>query len=222
MVPNHPGEPMVLAAVHGHLALIGNWIVRFASAVALTLYVNSRIYLHSAVSQTITQDDGTPMMSCGSCSKWQHISCHDRADQAAGRSKRNWDDVEFFCYKCRVAKSHGQPDKSNGNVTSQPIQLSAPYRTNGGYVPKASSTAVPAYQVPYSVPNHYAQHTQAPLTFSHYQPEQRVFMPSQMHQPYGSSLTHQPYGGTMNGHPSSVSNHECPYMTTPLINDVSE
>ncbi|KAF4596441.1 hypothetical protein EYR38_007828 [Pleurotus pulmonarius] len=156
-------------------------------------------------------DDGTPMMSCGSCSKWQHISCHDRADQAAGRSKRNWDDVEFFCYKCRVAKSHGQPDKSNGNVTSQPIQLSAPYRTNGGYVPKASSTAVPAYQVPYSVPNHYAQHTQAPLTFSHYQPEQRVFMPSQMHQPYGSSLTHQPYGGTMNGHPSSPQTWQPPH-----------
>ncbi|KAF9493388.1 hypothetical protein BDN71DRAFT_1508624 [Pleurotus eryngii] len=155
-------------------------------------------------------DDGTPMMSCGSCSKWQHISCHDRADQASGRSKRNWDDVEFFCYKCRV-KSQGQPGRSNGTVTSQSIQLSAPYRTNGGYTSKAPGTAVPTYQVPYSVPNYYSQNAQAPLTFSHYQPEQRVFMPSQMHQPYGSSLTHQPYGGTMNGHAANPQTWQPPH-----------
>lgn len=41
------------------------------------------------------------MMSCGHCSKWQHIACHDRADQQAGWKPRNWDVVEFFCLKCR-------------------------------------------------------------------------------------------------------------------------
>lgn len=47
------------------------------------------------------QDDGTPMMSCGKCFKWQHIACHDLADERAGRAKRNWDVVEFICQQCR-------------------------------------------------------------------------------------------------------------------------
>jgi len=41
------------------------------------------------------------MMSCGKCFKWQHIACHDLADKRAGRSKRNWDSVEFICLQCR-------------------------------------------------------------------------------------------------------------------------
>jgi hypothetical protein len=51
------------------------------------------------------------MMSCGHCSKWQHIACHDRADQQVGRKRRNWDVVEFFCLKCR---GHVQPTMSIG------------------------------------------------------------------------------------------------------------
>lgn len=41
------------------------------------------------------------MMSCGKCFKWQHIACHDQADERAGRAKRNWDVVEFICQQCR-------------------------------------------------------------------------------------------------------------------------
>jgi len=41
------------------------------------------------------------MMSCGKCFKWQHIACHDLTDKRAGRSKRNWDSVEFICLQCR-------------------------------------------------------------------------------------------------------------------------
>jgi hypothetical protein len=44
-------------------------------------------------------------MSCGLCSKWQHIACHDRADQQAGRRRRNWDVVEFFCLQCRARRA---------------------------------------------------------------------------------------------------------------------
>ncbi|KAF8896489.1 hypothetical protein BD779DRAFT_1668267 [Infundibulicybe gibba] len=56
-------------------------------------------------------DDGMPMMSCGHCSKWQHIICHDRADESAGRPKRNWDMVEFVCERCRC--SGGSNSSSN-------------------------------------------------------------------------------------------------------------
>ena len=45
------------------------------------------------------------MMSCGLCSKWQHIACHDHADHQAGRRRRNWDVVEFFCLNCRTHRA---------------------------------------------------------------------------------------------------------------------
>jgi hypothetical protein len=41
------------------------------------------------------------MMSCALCSKWQHILCHNKRDQAAGHPTRNWDSVEFICQRCR-------------------------------------------------------------------------------------------------------------------------
>ena len=40
-------------------------------------------------------------MSCALCSKWQHILCHNKRDQAAGHAPRNWDSVEFICQGCR-------------------------------------------------------------------------------------------------------------------------
>jgi len=42
------------------------------------------------------------MMSCALCSKWQHIICHNKRDQAAGHPPQNWDSVEFICQRCRV------------------------------------------------------------------------------------------------------------------------
>ena len=41
-------------------------------------------------------------MSCALCSKWQHILCHNKRDQAAGHPTRNWDSVEFICQRCRA------------------------------------------------------------------------------------------------------------------------
>lgn len=48
------------------------------------------------------QDDNTPMMSCGSCFKWQHIACHDKATRMAGFPQRDWDSVDFICRSCRT------------------------------------------------------------------------------------------------------------------------
>ncbi|KAF8802419.1 hypothetical protein BYT27DRAFT_7112212 [Phlegmacium glaucopus] len=52
--------------------------------------------------QGVNIDDGVPMMSCALCSKWQHILCHNKRDQAAGHPPQNWDSVEFICQRCRV------------------------------------------------------------------------------------------------------------------------
>lgn len=56
-------------------------------------------------------------MSCGKCSKWQHIACHDAVDKEAGRPMRNWDDVDFLCKHCLA------PQGSNG-TSSYSLQTS--------------------------------------------------------------------------------------------------
>lgn len=47
------------------------------------------------------------MMSCALCSKWQHILCHNKRDQAAGHPTRNWDSVEFICQRCLAYQLDG-------------------------------------------------------------------------------------------------------------------
>jgi len=81
---------------------IGSYLAKYVTVKALIWYVLS--LLDIAICYSIHQDDGTPMMSCGRCSKWQHIFCHDRADQAAGRPRRNWDSVDFICKSCRLSQ----------------------------------------------------------------------------------------------------------------------
>ncbi|KAF5327060.1 hypothetical protein D9619_004614 [Psilocybe cf. subviscida] len=49
-------------------------------------------------------DDGTPMVSCGRCAKWQHIPCHELADRQVGRARRNWESVDFVCKACALAQ----------------------------------------------------------------------------------------------------------------------
>lgn len=88
------------------------------------------------------QDDGTPMMCCGSCSKWQHIACHDRHDQLLGRPKCNWDVVEFFCYQCRLKKA-----PSHASYASGPSRQALPTGQNP-YLALQSTT-----------PSHYNQYS---------------------------------------------------------------
>ncbi|KAH9995744.1 hypothetical protein BJV77DRAFT_205745 [Russula vinacea] len=51
------------------------------------------------------QDDGSPLLCCGKCSKWQHITCHDLADRKAGRPKRDWDKEELSAATVRTVAS---------------------------------------------------------------------------------------------------------------------
>lgn len=75
------------------------------------------------------------MMSCGRCSRWQHISCHDSADKAAGRPLRNWDAVEFVCRSCRAQQGRPRdyppatqhPSTYQNGAQMQPYRSSYPY-----------------------------------------------------------------------------------------------
>ncbi|SJK99960.1 uncharacterized protein ARMOST_03271 [Armillaria ostoyae] len=157
----------------------------------------------------INLDDGVPMMCCGSCSKWQHISCHDQADLRSGRPRRNWEQVEFICRNCSQTKrqphySSAHPPPAAGH--DQYLALRAPASTSNSYG-NYNAPAYPAYN-PYSQPtkshNHpqmsdvrsnaapaYAPQTKA-ISFTHYQPQQRGF--SQTHSSYNAAPYVQPYG----------------------------
>ncbi|KAG5637972.1 hypothetical protein H0H81_002416 [Sphagnurus paluster] len=176
----------------------------------------------------INWDDGTPMMSCGICSKWQHIACHDLADQQAGRQRRNWDLVEFFCLQCQkrrtsssrtappqphFSSSMGQPQVHTPYISQHSITslAQASHYTDSGYphaVPvsmngdfsysrdtRMSSTRppVPSIPQPSQVSRQQSQHYGTPISFTHYQPQQRGF--SSTAEPfYGQSSHTQSYG----------------------------
>ncbi|KXN84561.1 hypothetical protein AN958_12307 [Leucoagaricus sp. SymC.cos] len=92
----------------------------------------------------VNLDDRTPMMSCGKCYKWQHIACHDQADERAGRSKRNWNVVEFICQQCRsrmFAGSEGANSYRDPRYfphVPQGVNLSSPYHHAGSRAPNMS------------------------------------------------------------------------------------
>ncbi|KAF9473752.1 hypothetical protein BDN70DRAFT_915558 [Pholiota conissans] len=80
-------------------------------------------------------DLDTDLMSCERCSRWQHMSCHDSADKAAGRPLRNWKEVEFICKSCRAQQRRSRdyyppvtqhPSVYQNNVQAQPYR-SYPY-----------------------------------------------------------------------------------------------
>lgn len=86
-----------------------------------------------------------PLMSCGKCGKWQHITCHDTADDRARRPRRNWDIVDFFCIRCRGLE---QSTSSQNNThwqygqsypTLHPSSMASSYLSSSGLVPKSSN-----------------------------------------------------------------------------------
>lgn len=61
------------------------------------------------------------MVCCGQCGKWQHISCHDQADQRLGRPKRNWDLGQFFCRRCQAERNRSMMQASQHVFAQKPV-----------------------------------------------------------------------------------------------------
>ena len=172
------------------------------------------------------------MMSCGMCSKWQHITCHDAADQRAGRRRRNWDRVEFICLRCRTkqdaafrppgfeAAYQGHAPGPIGTLPHSPISpalngnpsavsgtMQQPYPVNGrgpsmhlrdyqGAAMANTRPAAPAQPVHHlqsRLPPQQQHEHGPPISFTHYQPQQRGFSSSAQQMPY-PSVNVQPYG----------------------------
>lgn len=117
----------------------------------------------------VNKDDGSPLLCCGKCSKWQHIACHDLADRQAGRPKRDWDREEFICRACQdrgVVK--GRPGL-NGSGSYDASRTPNPYHHSAYTSPIPYSSAYP----PHAPRSPYQRHTA--ITFTHYQPQQHGF-----------------------------------------------
>jgi hypothetical protein len=78
------------------------------------------------------------MMSCALCSKWQHILCHNKRDQAAGLPTRNWDSVEFICQRCRACELDGSGTKQRTLQHSDIPQAAALYTMPDALQPSGS------------------------------------------------------------------------------------
>ena len=121
------------------------------------------------LSLKLLQDDGSPLLCCGKCSKWQHIACHDLADRQAGRPKRDWDREEFVCRACqdRSVVNGRQGLNGSGSYDASRIPNSYPHSAYTSPVPYSS-----AYP-PHTPRSPYQRHTA--ITFTHYQPQQHGF-----------------------------------------------
>lgn len=155
------------------------------------------------------------MMSCGMCSKWQHIHCHDRADQAAGRPRRNWDSVDFICRRCRASRQESlnnraypppqhypaptpsqvhsyrsYPPESNTSPNLQPYN---PYYGNRETQQQQSFYMRPTNLQPRNqsqYPNVASTTARPTISFSHYQPAAHGFSTSQ--QTYNETPSYHP------------------------------
>lgn len=147
------------------------------------------------------------MMSCGRCFKWQHIACHDQADSQAGLPKRNWDVEEFICGRCRTKvpsePSVSHPQQLGQNATNPYLPLQPIAVGPADYTPTSSSqigtinypNGAAHKQNPASHLVSQSQPLPAPIAFTHYQPAQRGFSSTQIHQQYNAPTT-QRYGSS--------------------------
>ena len=151
------------------------------------------------------------MMSCGICSKWQHIPCHDSADLRAGRRKRNWDNEEFICQRCLSRKSQKydssyqskqyqtqssgriQPPHTTERMTyTPPIANISAARAHPGYTGMQSYVSSTlggqnrhdTFQAPVStsMTQHQPYQPHSAITFAHYQPDPEGFSTRQTYQ----------------------------------------
>ena len=151
------------------------------------------------------QDDGSPLLCCGKCSKWRHIACHDLADRKAGRPKRDWDKEEFICRNCQNRSIANGRQVLNGSS-------SASFDAGRTPSPYYHQTSGHAGQAPYGQ-NYPHPHPRPPyqqdtaITFSHYQPQQRGF----------TSALSSPHMQAMPQAPSYTQTHYSTHGSSPKL-----
>jgi len=121
------------------------------------------------------------MMSCGICSRWQHIQCHDRADRMANRPRRNWNSEEFICCRCRATRRV----LSN---SCHPTSKQVPVQNVQNHFARPNGQQYPNRQCPSNLA--------ATSIFSHYQPSQHAFLPSTPNTPHPNVQSLYPHSNS--------------------------
>lgn len=166
------------------------------------------------------QDGDQDLVSCGTCSRWQHIVCHDNADVRAGRLRRNWDSQQFTCSRCRIEQANRRATAYTYHNSSGPGQWQdgsvhlhpTPSASSWG-APNATSSphhaTLPTSDLRGSYPpsNHLTNHTShsgisyqtIPLSQSPYAGLSRTQSGSSGYPTSYPSANHIPYGAPTNG-----------------------
>lgn len=207
---------------------LGHWTAKSAVDAASMWYVRSQPRVKLLSNHTV-QNDGLPMVSCGMCSRWQHIPCHDTADDKAGVPRRNWQQEKFYCSRCKPvamqrmangtarsssatsqprsqSRTHGAPTQATHyNSYSQPTpgmrySQQGAYSNGMSYAQQYPDQRAIASSSMYGAP----QRPQAGISFSHYQPQQHAFSQGAWSNGYpaGDGLA----GGSMNHYGSPYQN----------------
>lgn len=167
------------------------------------------------------QDGDQDLVSCGTCSRWQHIDCHDNADVRAGRIRRNWDHQQFTCARCRIEQANRRatmytyPSTSGaGQWQDDSVHLHPTHSTPPWGTPNASGSqhhaTLPTSDLRGSYPpsNHLTNHTShsgvsyrtIPLSQSPYAGLSRTQSGSPGYPTSYAPANHMPYGAaTTNG-----------------------
>ncbi|PWN31645.1 uncharacterized protein FA14DRAFT_162590 [Meira miltonrushii] len=89
----------------------------------------------------INLDDTEEIVCCEQCGIWQHTHCWNAFDRKVGRSKRDWENEDFYCSKCRPP-APGQPRPQGPTFQSIPQQNASTQSS------KANTPVVPSQRSP--------------------------------------------------------------------------
>ncbi|KAF5367052.1 hypothetical protein D9758_004057 [Tetrapyrgos nigripes] len=148
------------------------------------------------------KDESVPMMCCGMCSKWQHIACHDRADELAGRMRRDWKKFDFYCLRCRERAAVN----GSGGHHQQPVLLHPANSRPSPRQPSATSNGVTSSYMQMS----YGQSSSSPHASGS----------PQLPNGY-ADYTAKAYQTMSDIRSSNASNSQLPYSVNPTMKQIS-
>ena len=173
------------------------------------------------------------MVSCGICSRWQHIRCHNQDDARAGRPARNWDDQPFYCRRCKpVAEqrlangtrhSGGAERRNHGSRShhSQSHSLAQSQKASPSVTPyyPYPQTSDPRYSLPasqaggsaYGLPHSPVHSNNVPQPNSAYSRRAPGTIAFSHYQPDQHGFTRSPYS---NGYPNGMQSQPQPAQYT--------
>ena len=180
----------------------------------------------------INLDDTDEIVCCEQCGKWQHTECWNAFDRKIGRSKRDWENEDFYCSNCRPPLP-GQPRPQPPTFQSfvqQSASSTQSSKANTPVVPSQRSPVQETFSYPsaaaYSAERNERQQNSFPnytTLYGNYQnnqqqPNHYIYQPPQQQTNYRPL---PPPMQTMQGHPQFAQRPMMNTMQAPPSNAMS-